>query len=134
MDRLNLEFAEGWREVAPRSDAPSLLIEEAGRLLHQPSDFSQPHDFGSVGPVDCPIAYDQGSRTAFRYVSAPSLSRRDYSQLRAFDLSTGEGRALLRLPLNQWVLWLLEWIEGRLGEGGSCLGCLRLIDLRMIVW
>jgi hypothetical protein len=136
MDTLNLEFAEGWREVAPRADAPDLLIEEGGRLLHQSSDFGLPFDFGALGPVDCPIAYDKASRTAFRYVSAPSLTRRDYSELRAFDLSTGESRALLRLPLNQWVLWLLEWIDGRTGEQGQLFGLLatdRPSDDRVVI-
>ena len=29
MQQLELELAEGWSEVAPRSDVPSLLVEDS---------------------------------------------------------------------------------------------------------
>ena len=117
MSAIKLNFAEGWTEVAPRTGAPSFLVEENGRLIHQQSDFKHLHDFGPVGPVDCPIAYDHQRGMAYRYVSALSTARRDFSQLRRYDLATGASRAMVELPLNQWVLWLLEWIEGAAGTG-----------------
>ncbi|MEN8842480.1 MAG: hypothetical protein ABF323_00645, partial [Lentimonas sp.] len=120
----NIEFTAVWSEVSPRSDAPDLLIEEDGRLLFQRSDFSPLYDFGAVGPVDCPIAYDAKTQTAYRYVSASSVSRRDYSQLRSFNLVNRTTDVLLDLPLNQWTLWLLEWIDGSSEEAGQLFGLL----------
>lgn len=136
MNTLKLEFTESWREVAPRADAPDLLMEEAGRLLHRTSDFTQLYDFGPVGPVDCPVAYNPVTRTAYRYVCAASTGRRDYSQLRAYELNSGRSYAVFDLPLNQWVLWLLEWI-GRAGKSdGQLLGLLatdRPADDRVVI-
>ncbi|MGJ8653383.1 MAG: hypothetical protein ACSHX8_08930 [Opitutaceae bacterium] len=122
---MNIEFAEGWQSVAPRADAPDLIAEADGRLVYLRSDFSSVQDLGAVGPVDCPIAYDPVSRTAYRYVCATTLSRGDYSELRAYDLATGQSRSLLQLPLNQWVLWMLEWLGGEEpGAAGQLFGLL----------
>ncbi|MFP4167022.1 MAG: TolB family protein [Opitutales bacterium] len=112
MERLKLELAEGWNEVDALADAPELLVETEGRLRHVRRDFSEIADFGPVGPVDCPIAYDPACRKAYRYVCEYRPRKRDFSELRAFDLKTGEYQVLMRLPLNQWVLWLLEWFGG----------------------
>lgn len=123
MPPLKLELAEGWREVAPRSDVPDLLAEMDGRLLHLASDLSVRRDFGKVGPVDCPLALDRINLRAFRYVSKAGFGGgADYSQLRSYDLKTGNSFPALNLPLHQWVLWLLEWIEGGTGTPGQLLG------------
>ena len=123
MPHLKLELAHGWQEVAPRSDAPDLLAEIGGHLVHMGSDFSIRSDFGMVGPVDCPLALDLLNLRAFRYVSKVGFGRgADYSQLRAFDVKTGKSFPVLNLPLNQWVLWLLEWIDGGAGKPGQLLG------------
>jgi hypothetical protein len=111
MSHLHIDTAEGWRETAPAANAPELLVEEAGRLHLLGSNLKLKHDFGAVGPVDCPIAYDPVRRLAFRYVCAPGFQRGDFSQLRVFSLSRKESYPLIELPLNQWVLWLLEWIS-----------------------
>lgn len=122
---MNIEFAEGWQSVAPRADAPGLIVETDGRLVYQQSDFSSAQDLGAVGPVDCPVAFDPVTRTAYRYVCASTLSRGDYSELRAYDLATGQSRSLLQLPLNQWVLWMLEWIDSEEpGTAGQLFGLL----------
>ncbi len=136
MSGLNIEFAAGWSEVSPRGDAPKLLVEEGGRLVCQHSDFTLMHDFGAVGPVDCPIAYDAQTQTAYRYVSAPSLSRNDFSQLRSFNLARCTTDVLLDLPLNQWGLWLLEWIGSSSDRGGQLFGLLatdRPADDRVVI-
>lgn len=136
MSGINIKFAADWSEVSPRRDAPDLLIEENGRLLLQHSDFTPVHDFGAVGPVDCPIAYDAKTQTAYRYVSAPSMSRRDFSQLRSFDLVSRTTDVLLDLPLNQWALWLLEWVDGCSQKAGQLFGLLatdRPTDDRIVI-
>ena len=122
MRKLELELAEGWSEVAPRSDVPSLLVEDSGRLLHLAGDLSLQHDFGEVGSVECPIAYDPLARKAYRYACASGLARRDYSELRAYDLVSGRSEALLSLPLNRWVLWQLEWVAPARGPSGQLFG------------
>ncbi|HAV13560.1 MAG TPA: hypothetical protein DCX06_08750, partial [Opitutae bacterium] len=122
MNRMDIEFAGGWEQVASRMGAPDLLLESDGRLLVQRSDFSLLHDFGAVGPVDCPIAYDTRTHTAYRYVCASSAARGDFSQLRSFHLGHYTTEVLWELPLNQWVLWLLEWISGAESGSGQLLG------------
>lgn len=123
MARLNLELGEGWREVAPRVVGPSLLVEMEGCLRLLGFDLQQQYDFGPVGPVECPLAVDRLNLRAFRYVSKAGYGAgADYSQLRAFDLKTCRSFPLLQLPLNQWVLWMLEWIEGGQGKAGQLLG------------
>jgi len=121
---LGLELAPGWREVAPRRDAPGLLGEADGRLIHLGGDFSLLHRFGAVGPVDCPLAVDPRTSTAYRYVCESRLMRQDFSCLRAYDLKTGAERTLLDLRLSEWVLWLLEGIEGKAGKPGQLFGLL----------
>ena len=122
MKKLEFELADGWTEVAPRPDAPSLLVEDSGRLLHLNSDLSLKHDFGEVGPVECPIAYDPVGRQAYRYVCAKGLARCDFSELRAYDLNTGCSETLLSLPVNRWVLWQLNWITPPVGGTGQLFG------------
>ena len=123
MPQLKLELADGWIEIAPLADAPDLVAEVEGRLRHLGSDFSEKRDFGLVGPVDCPLAVDRLNLRVFRYVSKAGFgSGEDYSQLRAFDLKTGNNFRVMELPLNQWVLWLLEWIGGGEGQPGQLLG------------
>ncbi|MGZ0706811.1 hypothetical protein ACWPKO_00560 [Coraliomargarita sp. W4R53] len=122
MNSLKIEIAAGWREALPTVEAPSLLIETEGRLQHLTSQLELTHDFGHVGPVECPIAYDPVRRLAFRYVCAAGFRNRDFSQLRAFSVSAGESFPLIDLRLNQWALWLLEWIESAEGNSGQLLG------------
>ncbi|MEO0508608.1 MAG: hypothetical protein AAF065_01970 [Verrucomicrobiota bacterium] len=123
MSQLKLELAEGWAEVAPRSDAPEFVAEVDGRLVHLGSDFSCRRDFGPVGPVECPLAIDQLNLRVFRYVSKAGFgSGQDYSHIRAFDLRTGKSFPVIELPLNQWVLWMLEWIGGSEGKVGQLIG------------
>ncbi len=122
MSSIALEYANQWQEVAPCADAPSLLVECEGQLGHIGSDGSLIRDFGLVGPVDCPLAYDSESRTAYRYVCGADLSRRDFSQLNAYALDRGSVETLCELPLNQWALWLLTWIRGDDGRGGQLFG------------
>jgi len=125
MSPLKLELVEGWTEVAPRADGPDLIAEVDGRVVHLSSDFGVRHDFGSVGPVECPLALDPLNLRAFRYISKPGYGRgADYSQLQAFDLKTGKSFCVLELPLNQWVLWLLEWVGSGQGGAGQLLGLL----------
>lgn len=124
MEAIKLE-SEGWREIPPHADAPKLLVESGGRLRQIEGDGKLVHDFGPVGPVDCPLAVDPVGQTAYRYVSSGELaSARDFSEIRAFSLSTGSSRSVCRLPLNQWVLWLLEWVGGAPERGGQLLGLL----------
>lgn len=122
MSDVVLDAADAWREVSPRADAPGLLVEAEGRLRHLAGDLSLRHDFGPVGPVDCPIAYDPVRGLAFRYICSPGFGRKDYSQLRAFSVSRQESYPLVELPLNQWVLWLLEWIEAPQEGAGQLYG------------
>ena len=120
MSDLDLELADGWSEIAPRAGAPDLLVEEGGRLAHLRSDFSRVHEFGAVGPVDCPLAYDAEEQTAYRYVSAARLRGADFSQIRAYNLRTGAVRSAMDLPLSHWALWFLEWLP----DAGSLFGLL----------
>lgn len=106
--------------------APDLLVEWDGRLQLLKSNFERVHDFGLVGPVDCPIAYDAKSQTAYRYRSQSSLVKEDFSRLDAFNLETGEFYPVHQFALNQWALWLLEWIEAEAESGGQLLGLLAI--------
>lgn len=122
MQKLEFELADGWTEVVPRSDAPSLLVEDSGRLLHLNSDLSLRHDFGEVGPVECPIAYDPIGRRAYRYVCAKGFARKDFSELRVYDLDQRSADKVMSLPLNRWILWQLECIASQQGEAGQLFG------------
>ena len=122
MKKCKLELADGWKEGAPTDDAPSLIIEEAGELLYLKSNLEHKHNFGPVGLVSCPIAYDPHRRMAFRYICPPGLRKEDFSQLRAFSLDRGESFSLLELPLNQWILWLLEWVASADHKSGQLFG------------
>jgi hypothetical protein len=116
-----------FREIAPQPDAPELLVEQEGRLKRLRADGKAIHDYGSVGPVECPLAYDPASGTAYRYVCASSgSSRRDFSQLRAFSVSTGQSSVAWKLPVNRWVLWFLEWIVSPRGRGGQLFGLMAI--------
>lgn len=124
MDDLSIVAADGWKEGAPSSEAPRLLSEESGRLCLLGGDLSVEHDFGAVGPVDCPIAYDASRRLAFRYVCAAGFQRGDFSQLRAFSIDREESFSVKNLPPNQWALWFLDWIAAGDGEPGQLFGLL----------
>ena len=97
-------------------------MEDSGRLLHLKGDLSLQHNFGAVGAVECPIAYDPVAHKAYRYACATGLARRDYSELRAYDLESGRSEVVLSLPLNRWVLWQLEWIASERGASGQLFG------------
>ncbi len=90
MKEFKLDFTDDWEEGSPSVDAPSLIIEEAGELLNLKSNLEQKHNFGSVGLVNCPIAYDPLRRIAFRYICPSGFRKEDFSQLRAFSLDRGE--------------------------------------------
>jgi len=122
MAGMEIELAPGWAEVAPRDDTPGLLVESAGELRQLSGGLETVRNFGSVGPVDCPLAYDAERRVAYRYVCESRMTRRDFSRIAAFDLASGTVRTLVDLPLNQWVLWLLEWIGGSGGREGALFG------------
>jgi len=77
-------------------------------------------------PVDCPIAYDPVRRLGFRYVCTSGFRRGDFSQLRAFSVDRGESYPLKDLPLSQWALWFLEWIEPSEAQSGQLLGLLAI--------
>lgn len=122
MAELDFELADGWKEMTPPERAPRLLGEFEGNLVSLSSNLEKQLSFGWVGPVHCPIAYDPRTKTAFRYVCEERSGARDFSEIRAFSLERGTSFPLLQLPLNQWVLWLLEWIEGSTGRGGMLYG------------
>ncbi|MDQ8195502.1 hypothetical protein QEH59_13800 [Coraliomargarita sp. SDUM461004] len=122
MSALKIDFTAGWYEAAPSTNVPDLLAEESGRLRLLSADLGLKHDFGAVGPVECPIAYDPVRGLAFRYVCAAGFRGRDFSQLRAFSVARGESYPLIDLPLNQWALWMLEWIASGQGHVGQLLG------------
>lgn len=121
---LPIRLDDGWREATPGSDAPRLLAEEDGHMRLLAPDLKVAHDFGAVGPVDCPMAYDPVRRLAFRYVCASGFRRGDFSQLRAFSVDRGESYALKELPLRHWVLWFLEWIGATEEQPGQLFGLL----------
>lgn len=123
---LKIDFADGWHESKPSAEAPRLLAEESAHLHRLAPDLQRSHDFGPVGPVDCPIAYDPVRRLAFRYVCASGFRRGDFSQLRAFSVDRGESYALKELPLSQWVLWFLDWIDATEDQPGQLFGLLAM--------
>lgn len=116
------QIQSNFTEVKPQPDAPELLVEHGGRLKRLRSDGVELHDFGRVGPVECPLAYDPATGTAYRYVCASGVFVKDYSQLRAFSMQTGRSSVLWEMPLNQWVLWFLQWIPSSRGSGGQLFG------------
>ena len=122
MKEFKLDFTDDWEEGSPSVDAPSLIIEEAGELLNLKTNLEQKHNFGSVGLVNCPIAYDPLRRIAFRYICPSGFRKEDFSQLRAFSLDRGESFSLLELPLNHWILWLLEWVASADHKSGQLFG------------
>jgi hypothetical protein len=119
---FKLEFTDDWDEGTPSGDTPSLIIEESGELLYLKSNLELQHNFGSVGLVNCPIAYDPVKRMAFRYICPSGFRKNDFSQLRAFSLDRGESFSLLELPLNQWIFWLLEWVASADHKSGQLFG------------
>lgn len=123
---LKIEFAQGWQPGAPDAEAPQLLAEEAGRLHLLAPDLAALHDYGAVGPVDCPIAYDPARRLGFRYVCAEGSRRGDFSRLQAFSVDRRQSYAVKDMPFNQWVLWFLHWLESERGEPGRLLGLLAI--------
>lgn len=127
MNDQELDLAEGWQQGAVDSGAPGLMAEEGGRLHLLHGSLEPRFDYGAVGPVDCPIAYDPVRRLAFRYVCASGYRQGDFSQLRAFSVDRCESYALKELSLNQWALWLLEWIASS-GRGPGQLFGLLAID------
>lgn len=123
-------------EVKPRSDGPDLLVEEEGRLKRLASDGNEQNDFGRVGPIECPIAYDPKMETAFRYVCQSGVFVKDFSQLRAFSMRSGESIVLWDMPLNQWLLWFLEWVGSAKGPGGQLVGLIatdRPVDGQVVI-
>lgn len=122
MNDVTIVAADGWKESAPSSDAPYLLSEESGRLCLLGGDLRMAHDFGAVGPVECPIAYDPVRRLAFRYVCAAGFQRGDFSQLRAFSIDSRETFLVQDLPPNQWALWFLDWVAGSDSKPGKLFG------------
>ncbi|TVP79533.1 MAG: hypothetical protein EA353_06040 [Puniceicoccaceae bacterium] len=119
---MKINFTENWCEATPDAASLSLLAEEGGRLRLLAPDLSPRHDYGAVGPVDCPIAYDPVRRLGFRYVCAGGAQRGDYSQLRAFSVDRQHSFAVNELPLNRWVLWFLHWLESTGSRPGQLLG------------
>ncbi|NBB80230.1 MAG: hypothetical protein GVY36_12445, partial [Verrucomicrobia bacterium] len=85
-------------------------------------DLTERHDYGAVGPVDCPIAYDPVRRLGFRYACAEGARRGDYSQLRAFSVDRLQSYAVHELPFNRWVLWFLHWIGSTGNRPGQLFG------------
>lgn len=124
MASLQVRIQSIFSEVAPRPDGPELLVELDGRLKRLRSDGHELRDFGRVGPVECPFAYDPATETAYRYVCASGVFVKDYSQLRAFSMRTGQTTVIWEMPLNQWALWFLQWIPSSSGPGGRLLGLL----------
>ncbi len=124
MPATAIDTAPDWVEQPACADAPDLLVESDGRLKQLRSDGSEVHDFGVVGPVDCPLAYDATRRTAYRYVCGAGLHEKDYSLLRAYSLERGQSTTVCELPHNQWALWLLEWIDADESRGGQLFGLL----------
>ena len=116
-----LNLADDWRRGEAPADCPCLFAEEYGRLRLLSPSLELLHDYGAVGPVDCPIAYDFKRRMAFRYVCASGAQRGDFSQLRAFSIDRRESFSIKDLPPNQWALWLLEWVPGA-DDGGQLFG------------
>lgn len=124
MSQLQFNQTEDWREHSPSEDVPRLLVEQEGHLRLLSHDLQVRFDYGAVGPVDCPIAYDPVRRLGFRYVCATGACRGDFSQLRAFSVDRGESYLLKELPLNQWALWHLDWIEPQGRASGQLYGLL----------
>lgn len=122
MPSTQVHLKSTFTEVAPRAEAPELLVEHDGRLKRLRSDGEELHDFGRVGPVECPVAYDPATRTAYRYVCASGVFVKDYSQLRSFSMEAGQSSVLWEMPLNQWALWFLHWIPSSGQPGGQLLG------------
>ena len=119
---MEIQITDNWRLDRPDAAAPPLLAEVGGRLRLLAPDLAEQHDFGAVGPVDCPIAYDPKRRLGFRYVCAEGARRGDYSQLRAFAVDRGQSFPVVELPFNRWVLWFLHWIEAAGSGPGQLLG------------
>lgn len=118
MGDFRLKLASGWTQVAPRAGGPELLLESDGKLFHVNSDFTERKLLGPIGPVACPLAYDPRRREVYRYVCEYRAGRKDFSQIRRFNLDTGKRSQLFELPVNQWVLWLFEWVaSAKTGEG-----------------
>lgn len=120
-----LEFSADWREVPASPDAPGLLVERNAALTEFGGDFSVKRELGRVGPVPCPLAYDRERQVAYRYVCESRPARRDFSEIRAYDLHSGKTFPLFTLPVHQWVIWLLEWIApAQRGGRGRLFGLL----------
>ncbi len=109
---LKLQMAQGFREVAPRACGRRLLWEDGGECQLAETDFAAPRALGHLGGVDCPLAVDAARGLAWAYCCQLRLGVRDFSEIREFDLATGQSRRLIRLGLHQWAIWLLgHWVE-----------------------
>jgi len=110
---LALRLSPGWRTVPPRTGDYRVLWTRGQHLFIDETDLGRPAPLGLVGGLDCPIAVDQQRGLAYRYCCQETAGRRDYSQIREFDVHTGLSRTACKLPLNQWVVWMCRLISGK---------------------
>lgn len=110
---LALLLAKGWKTVAPRASGHKLVWQSGSKLYCSDTDFTNPMCMGNIGPVDCPVAVDPKRGLAYRYVSPEYFESKDFSELRSFNLQTGESERLFTLDLNKWIIWLLRYLPGK---------------------
>lgn len=108
---LALLLAKGWKQVPPRSTGRRLVWRSGSGLWCSQTDFAEPRALGDVGPVECPLAVDASSGLVYRYVCPTGYVKRDFSEVRSFDLNTGAVETVAVLGLNKWVLWLCDFLR-----------------------
>ncbi len=109
---IRIQLAPGYRETSPEAiPGKWLLWERDGKLWQAGTGLDSPKGLGVAGGTDCPIAVDSKAGAAYAYVCGTQPGSRDFSEIRRFDLTSGQISRVARLGLNQWVLWLLASLE-----------------------
>lgn len=102
--------APGWTEVPPQPTGMALIYDDGADLCFGATDFRSVLTLDRSPQVECPLAVCAERRKAWRYRCQLSPGRRDYSEIREYNLRTGTSRCLVDLGPNQWVVWLCRYV------------------------
>ncbi len=108
--QLAIRAVAGWTQVNRQVVGQELIYDDGLELRYGGTDFSSPLTLDHSSAVDCPIAIDPDGRRGWRYRCQLRLGQRDYSEICEYDLTTGARRQLVRLGLNQWVVWMCRYV------------------------
>lgn len=113
METISLNLADGWNEIPPRDIGIPFVRDDQHHLLLCDTTGNTLKELGNPGAMDTPIVVDSHRQFAYRYACQMRTFRGDFSEIRAFDLSTGKSRTQCRLRVSEWVPWMLAPLPGK---------------------